>query len=335
MPTKHSAASPKRLAVIGAGISGLACATRLQEAGHAVEVFDKSRGPAGRMSTRRGDDWQADHGAQYFTARDPAFRAEVERWLTAGVAARWQPTLAVLGGSDGHESDPALERFVGVPGMTATARWLAQTVPLTLNATLKSLQVAHGKWYPAFAETLEREIGGFDAVVLAVPSPQALPLLQPIAPALAEIAASAKTVGCWTLMLRYAGPSGLPFDAAFVNSGPLRWVARDSSKPGRQRDPETWVLQASAAWSEAHMEETPEEVAPVLLDAFAAIGAPMPAAWTAHRWRYADNAPALDIGCAWDAASGIGMCGDWLGGGKVQGAWCSGRTLADQILQSL
>jgi predicted NAD/FAD-dependent oxidoreductase len=73
-------------AIIGAGLSGLACATRLHAFGWRVSVFDKSRGPGGRMSTRRGDDWQSDHGAQYFTARDPRFKAEVDRWLAAGVA---------------------------------------------------------------------------------------------------------------------------------------------------------------------------------------------------------------------------------------------------------
>ena len=78
---------PPRVAIIGAGIAGLSCATQLARHGCAVSVFDKSRGPAGRMSTRRGEGWQCDHGAQYFTARSPEFRAEVARWQAAGVSA--------------------------------------------------------------------------------------------------------------------------------------------------------------------------------------------------------------------------------------------------------
>ena len=86
------------IAVVGAGIAGLSCATALQAAGHTVQVFDKSRSVSGRMSTRRdaGEGWQCDHGAQYFTARDPAFAAEVARWQQAGVAALWIPRIAVL-----------------------------------------------------------------------------------------------------------------------------------------------------------------------------------------------------------------------------------------------
>ena len=80
---------PLHYAVIGAGIAGLSCARALAASGVHVTVFDKSRGPGGRMSTRRGEGWACDHGAQYFTARDPLFQAELARWQAAGVAARW------------------------------------------------------------------------------------------------------------------------------------------------------------------------------------------------------------------------------------------------------
>jgi deoxyribodipyrimidine photo-lyase len=52
---------------------------------------------------------------------------------------------------------------------------------------------------------------------------------------------------------------------------------------------------------------------------------------SSHRWRYAD-CHASQHGSVWDAASGIGLCGDWLHGGKVEGAWLSGRHLAASVL---
>ena len=280
------------IVVIGAGIAGLSCATVLQQAGLKVSVFDKSRGAAGRMSTCREGDWQCDHGAQYFTARHPEFRAEVARWQQAGVAGPWLPRLKVVGGTSNHQPDPAVERFVGIPRMTAPGR------------------------------------------LLAVPAPQALPLLKDVAPEMATVAASATMRGCWALMLRFTAPVGLPFDAAFVNEGPLRWISRDNSKPGRA-GPETWLLHASAEWSEAHLEQSADSVAETLLKAFKQLGGPAPQAWTAHRWRYADTEPVLNRGCVWDAGVGLGLCGDWLNGGKVEGAWLSGRRLAQQVLESL
>lgn len=323
--------SNPKVAVIGAGIAGLSCATSLRAAGIDLTLLDKSRGPAGRMSTRRGDDWQCDHGAQYFTARDPAFRAEVARWQHAGVADLWRARIAVLGEAGEHGADFALERFVGVPRMTAPARFLADALPLTVQTTVTEIRPSPDGWWLVSAEH-GLHPKRFDAVLLAVPAPQAVPLLRTTAPGLANLSARANMRGSWALMLRYDAPVALPFDAAFVNSGPLRWIARDSSKPGRPRG-ETWLLHATAEWSEAHIEATPEAVADTLLRAFAELGAPPPEAWTAHRWRYADTEPPLDACHVWDVDRRIGLCGDWLNGGKVEGAWLGGRSLAQDVLQ--
>ncbi|MDP2134534.1 MAG: FAD-dependent oxidoreductase [Sulfuritalea sp.] len=329
-----------RLAVIGAGLAGLSCATALQRAGLEVRVFEKSRGVAGRMSTRRGDGWQCDHGAQYFTARHAEFRTEVARWQQAGVAALWNPRLQVLNGDSLRDRElqqaaitGSLERFVGIPRMTAPARFLADALAVDVETTIIRLQHHGDGWQLCSAE------GGwlaprFDAVLLAVPAPQVVPLLQDAAPEFAALAASAGMRGAWALMLRFAAPLDLPFDAAFVNSGPLRWIARDSHKPGRGA-PETWLLHASAEWSEAHIEDTADAVAAELLEAFRQLGGAAPQVWSVHRWRYADTEPALDIACAWDAQPAVGLCGDWLHGGRVEGAWLSGRELARRVLVSI
>ena len=320
------------LAVIGSGIAGLSCATMLHQAGLEVSLFDKARSPGGRMSTRRSDDWQCDHGAQYFTARHPEFRAEVARWQQAGVADLWAPRLWTFDGDSREHRELTVERFVGTPAMTAPARYLASTLSVQALANIQQIRrQAHG-WQVCSAEYGWLETR-FAAVLLAVPAPQAVPLLHQLAPELAALARSAVMRGCWALMLRFAAPVNLPFDAAFVNQGPLRWIARNSSKPGRSGE-ETWLLHARPEWSEAHLEDDPERVAAALLYAFAQLGGPAPQEWTAHRWRYADTEPPLEEGCAWRPEVGLGLCGDWLNGGKVEGAWLSGRALAERVLRS-
>lgn len=349
------------VAIVGAGLAGLSCAQALRSAGLQVTVLDKSRGVAGRMSTRRGEGWQADHGAQYFTARHPAFAAEVARWMDAGVAAPWTPRIAVLGGDDpqrdvrgslgggasggvGDAGDGGLVRHVGVPRMTSPAQWLAEGLGVRTGHTVQTLQRDGGQWRLDTAEH-GRLPEAFDALVLAMPSPQAEALLRQgwqgldaagaDAHALVNVAAAVTMRGCWALMLRFEAPVDLLFDAAFVNAGPLRWMARDSHKPGRPvpaAGGETWVLHASAEWSEAHIEDTPEAAAEALLDAFAGWGGPRPAAWTAHRWRYADSLPPPPGLRQWVPALGLGLCGDWLAAGKVEGAWLSGHGLAMQVL---
>ena len=334
-----STATPLPIAVVGAGLAGLSCAQALLQAGHTVHVFDKSRGPSGRMSTRRAEDdngpWQCDHGAQYFTARDPAFRAEVARWQQAGVAALWNARLASFDGNAWSTPATPLERFVGTPRMTSPAAWLVQHLGEPALAqwqtTVQRLDHTEGGWSLTSAEH-GLHSPRYSAVLLAVPAPQAVPLLAAVAPADAALAASARMRGSWAVMLRYASPVALPWEGAFINTGPLRWVARDSSKPGRTGQ-ETWLLHASPEWSEAHIEDSAEAVTTALLTAFAALGGPAPLAATAHRWRYADTEPALTQGSWWDAQMRLGLCGDWLHGGKVEGAWLSGRALAQQVLK--
>jgi renalase len=377
-------AVPRRrhVAVIGAGLAGLSCATALHQADVRVTVFDKSRGSSGRMSTRRQDDWQCDHGAQYFTARDPAFQLEVARWQNAGVAELWRPRLHVLNADGATNSASTVQRFVGTPRMTSPAAFLAASLLLRTGCTIEQLQHmpgveddaelhaddhANGEQRAGIRWRLRSKEDGwledvFDAVLVAVPAPQVAPLLlrttaqsdtepslqadsrlqtEPslqLAPgmdALATLAAETNMSGCWTMMLRFTAPSGLatrlPFDAAFVNHGPLRWICSNSNKPGRS-GPETWLLHANPVWSAAHIEQDASTVGPLLVQAFIDLGGIAPDAWTAHRWRHSMAEPALEQVYAWDPALAVGLCGDWINGGKVEGAWLSGRALAQQAL---
>ena len=276
-----------RIAIIGAGMAGLSCAGALQEAGYQVTLFEKSRGPSGRMSTRSSASWQCDHGAQYFTARSPEFRAEVSRWEAAGVAAIWSPRLQVLAGEHAHQRDAELLRFVGLPKMTAPGRWLAAPLTIEPGHSVKQIRRSAEGWQ---LETVEAGwlATQFDSVLLAVPAPQAAPLLAPVAPEMAALASAARMRGCWALMLQFDSTLALPFDAAFVNQGRLRWIARDNSKPGRQ-GPETWLLHATAEWSEARLEDNAKDVEAELVDAFrqacTPIDIPLAQDSSAHRWR--------------------------------------------------
>jgi len=320
------------IAVVGAGMAGLSCATALQHAGYQVSVFDKSRGPGGRMSTRRGEGWQCDHGAQFFTANDPGFRAEVARWERAGVAVPWYPLVKRLDGDGVANRVDPVARFVGAPRMTAPAAMLGSALALYTGQAITALQRDSSGWrLSSDGEALPA--CRFDAVVLALPAPQAAALLRDAAPVYATLSAQVPMAPCWTLMAQYPAPLATGFDAAQVDSGPLRWIARDRTKPGRVGQ-ESWVLQASAAWSAAHIEADAEEVAAALITAFIALGGAPPVQWSAHRWRYATAAAPRTEGCLWDADARLGLCGDWLGGDTVEAAWLSGRKLAHEISAS-
>ena len=336
------------MAVIGAGLAGLSCAEELSGQGHAVWVFDKSRGPSGRASTRRGEEWACDHGAQYFTAEDPAFADEVRRWCEAGVAAPWNPRLHVIGqapsGMRRRAEDAApVRRYVGVPAMTAPARALAARLHLLTQHTIDALQRSEDGWRVRSAEHGWLE-PGFDSVVLALPAPQAQALLHGVHDDLAALAAREPMQPCWTVMAVFDHDPLPQFDAAFVNQTVLSWVCANHRKPHRGGQA-CWVLQAQPAWSRAWLEAQPEAVIDAMLEAFAELGAhDAPRVALAHRWRYARGAleggvpDAYGVGggdqrhrAAWDSTARLGLCGDWLCGGRVEGAWLSGRALAEAL----
>jgi hypothetical protein len=304
-----------RIAIVGAGISGLSCADALIGHDHEIVLFDKGRGPGGRMSTRRvdvqGRTLRFDHGAQYFTARDPAFVAQVLRWESDGVAARWP--------------DAGPDAWVGTPGMNTPAKAVAAAHAVAWETRVDGLEREGEMWRLAGTP----EAGSFDAVVVAVPAEQAGPLLQPFQASFAQLAGRTPSAPCWTAMVAFAEPVRTE-QRVIRGAGPIGWVARDGAKPARN-NAETWLVQASPDWSSEHLEASPQEIAPKLLrllEAALAVPLPPPVHLSAHRWRYARSGPAGGPGALWDDPIRLGACGDWLLAPRVEAAWLSGRRLA-------
>jgi len=309
-----------KIGIIGAGLAGLTAAGELAAAGHDVALFDKARGPGGRMSTRRIETQSGtayfDHGAQYFTARDPGFAAEVARWEAAGVAARWPAAGA--------------EAWVGTPGMNAIIKALAARHDVRWNCRIEAIARDGAGWQIRHSEG----VAALDAVLVAVPAEQVADLIAAHAPEWAALAGATRSQPCWTVMAAFDAPIGC-VDDCLRNAGAIGWAARNSAKPGRT-GPESWVIQGSPDWSAAHLEDAGDAVIAVLLNEFAmATGLALPEllavpdllAVQAHRWRYALSGAAGRT-ALWNETGGLGVCGDWLIGPRIESAWASGRALA-------
>ncbi len=256
------------IAVIGSGISGAVCARELHKAGREVVVFDKGRGPGGRASTRRAPTGSGfDHGAQYFTAKSEAFRRQVGDWTTRGIAAPWEGRFVDLAnGQANPKASGSHTRFVGTPTMSAIVGDLASEGEFRYGVRVGSVDGEPGAW--ELTGAAGEGLGVFEAVVVSAPAPQTAELLAQAAPAIAAQAAGVQMSGCWAVLTAFNEGLGLPFDGAYVTNSALSWAARNSSKPGRELEPETWTLHASPEWSEEHLEDDPMEVVRTLLSAF-------------------------------------------------------------------
>ena len=323
--------SSPRIAVVGAGMAGLACARALHRRGLAPLVLEKSRGLGGRMATRRterGD--RFDHGAQFVTARDPRFAAELLALARAGAARPWAPRLP-----PGSEA-PSHPWWIGTQGMRPLVGPLAEVLDVRLQATVTGLSRHDGRWRLALdgGDGLD----GFDAVAITAPAPQARVLLERAGSQLAAALDAVDTAPCWSLMLAFGAPWALPFDAGRLDDGPVAWLARQASRFGGDDGIDRWVVHASPAWSVEHLECTPDEVVPRLLSALAAqLGTPPPppVVAQAHRWRYAMTTRPLGQSLLADPAAGLWAGGDWCLGARVENAFQSGIALAGSIADAL
>ncbi len=258
--------SQPTVAVVGAGISGLSYARTLADHGLPVTVFEKSRGVGGRMATRRSDNGAAfDHGAQYFTVRDERFQNCVDSWQHAGLVQRWTGRIVSLHDQNKDQDKSSTARFVACPGMNAICRHLAENLDVRTNTRVAPPTRCQGKWL--VSDETGSELGRYDVVIVSAPAPQAGELLQG-SHDLASRASSVRIAGCWALLVQFPARIDLDGDGAFVRDSALSWIARNSSKPGRNPDVETWILHASADWTQCRLEESSEAIQERLLDAF-------------------------------------------------------------------
>jgi len=323
METLHS-----DILIIGAGMAGLACAARLKAERRDLRVLDKGRGPGGRMAARRvkigGEDVSFDHGAQFFTARDPGFQAAVAGWEARGAAARW--VAAEAQGSD--------TAWVGTPGMNGPIRAMSQGLEVHWSTRALSLTRVKARWHVGDGERTFTA----NTVLVAVPAEQASELLAEPAPGLATIPAGVVSEPCWAVMAAFVKPLAIEQDAVRDPDAPIAWAARNSAKPSRTGK-ECWVLHASPARSRELLNLPKEEVASLLLNDFAdhnGIEPVTPIHVAAHRWLYAMPKPvpssASGEPARFDAAAQIGIAGDYLHSPRVEGAWISGTALAKAVI---
>jgi hypothetical protein len=317
------------IAVIGAGIAGLACAVELARADAKVTVFERSRGLGGRLGTRRQGNFAFDHGAQFVTARSRSFVKYVEIACRAGAAASWKPRILE---DDRAWEAPIDDWHVGMPGMSAFVRPLTRTVNLQTGVSVHELLQGQRGW--ELQTDSGRQSFIFDAVAVAVPAPQALSLLGPHGRAFRHLA-DVRMAPCWTGMIAFERPIDAGADARRWTRGPLTWAACDSSKPQRPGGPQCWVVHSSPAWSREHLDADAQEAARLLLREFAAalgMTLPPPVFLLAHRWRHALVEQPLGLPCLVDEEIAAGACGDWCIAPRVEAAYESGRTLAHSLL---
>ncbi len=330
-------ADPPRVAVIGAGIAGLACARILRRAGLPVVLFDKGRAEGGRLCGKRFEDSiRADCGCPALRLpQHPVAARRIEDLLEEGVLAPWSTAAA-----DGTAGDPDGEGeraplLVGVPSMRAVATRLAEGAEIRRSCRIEAVTVTRGGFRLRHAAGEE---GPFDWLLVAVPAPQAAALLAGLAPEIAARLSGVRFDPCLAAAFRFADGTALPpFERLAFDEGPVSLVVNEAAKPGRPPAPVVSVF-ASPAFSLARLETPVAEIAGLLhgpvRERLGGIW-PEPAAAIGHRWRFARVVRPLGCDCLVDVDRRIGVAGDGIRGEGVASALLSGEALAGRLLGHL
>ena len=321
----------KNIAIIGAGLSGVSCARSLRGT-HKVTIFDKSRGVAGRMSTRYVEAFEFDHGAQYFTARDPKFRTLILEAVSRGEVAPWVGrTLYLKGGT--YVPDTGGARFVGVPRMNSFVKHFAAGLGVQLGVRITGLTPKGEHWVLSDEKGIEH--GPFDEVVFAIPAPQALALLPDDFAHMSQVRAAKMDV-CFALMLGFDKKLAIKWASLRLDHPIVNWMAVNSSKPGRGHG-EALVIHTAPDWSNLHASRDREWVERSILDAASDIlgfDVKDNSQTGLHRWLYASSASSPNKTHFRDSETGLSVCGDWCLGGRVENAFLSGTAVAEEILSA-
>lgn len=318
--------SRPRIAIIGSGISGLRLAQLLSPRAE-VTVFEKSRGMGGRMSTRRADQFQFDHGAQYFTARGADFQQFLAPHIEDGTVAAWHPRLTSFGGATPEWTAP---RYVAVPGMNALCKAMAREMQVLRDTRIADFERTGSHWH--LHSTAGKVFGPFDWVFSSAPAEQTATLMPACFSGASDVQ-GARMLGCYSLMLGFESAPDLNWDAATVRHGPLAWIAINSTKPGRSAGFSV-LCQSSNEWAEKHIEADPDTVRDMLAQAAQDItGLAIDQAQyvSVHKWRFAKVERPATAPFLLDRENRLAAFGDWCGAGRVEVGFDSATALAHEL----
>jgi renalase len=326
----------KKIAIIGAGLSGLTAGHILKDQSH-VTLFEKARGVSGRMSTRWAEPYFFDHGTQFFKAKTNEFKKFIAPMIQQGVIKPWDAHVAqfenkkMINKGQWGKSEP---HYVGTPGMNAVAKHIAQDLNVQLGTCVQSISKSNDKW--TLYDDQDHPLGEYDWLISAIPPEQAAKLLPTTLPFHTQLS-QVKMQGCYTLMLGFEEPLSLKFDAAFIQDEDISWVAVNNSKPNREKG-FSLLIHSSNHWADEHMDDNRDDVMAYLCQQSSRIlGQNLDKAEhkAIHGWRFANIEKQTGATHFIDVNQKISVCGDWFIKGHVEAAFTSGFESAHRILKLL
>jgi predicted NAD/FAD-dependent oxidoreductase len=319
----------KKVAIIGAGISGLTLATYLQKQDFTLTIFDKGRGVGGRMSSRRTNWGYLDHGTQYFNIVSPEFQTFIEQYPL--IIQPWPGNFAIWANGQLTEDISPKTKYVPLKAMNNLCKAIASESKLDIHLKTRIIKLEKRATWTLIDEN-NQQYRDFELVILTAPPAQTADLLVPHTP-IAEEIRTIKMLPCYSLILIPETPVKLPSNGIQFEHPILGWLSVNESKPARENNGGL-VIQSNFDWAKENLGRNREEVANILQKTVSELFQLNLARLnyqSLHLWRYALPLEANNHRYFWCPDTNLGVCGDWCLSGKVESAFLSAYSLAQKL----
>ena len=326
----------KNIAIIGSGLSGITIASELKKKFN-VEIFEKSRGVGGRMSTRKELPFIFDHGAQFFKITTTDFMNFVSELLSERVILPWKFKLAHFEGVKLTKINIIQNKdnfFVGVPNMDSIVKYLSKKIDVIINTKIEKIIKKKNDWF--LYDQNNKSYGKYDWVILTLPAEQSKELITKkisFFPLLKKI----KMKSCFSLMVGMNEPLNLNYNAAVIKDTDIAWLAENNSKPSRPKK-YCLLINSSYDYGAKNINSSKTKIITHLLDTTSKLinrNIPKSAIVKLHQWRYVEAENYPNDNYFIDPKNKIGVCGDWFINSRVEGAFISASKLSEELVKYL
>ncbi len=300
--------------IVGAGISGLVLARRLESAGLTVLILEKSKGVGGRIATRRDGSATYDHGAQFYKVSNQAAWEIDHIWSREKLAKTWfQVENSIFKCADG--------------GMTRLAKHLAQN----LNIVLEQKVISISKTNEVRCES--GRIFKSKHIFVSSPLPQTLDILRASQIQYPKELESINYASALVGLFEVTSTSGLLEKIKYLQNinGDIFSISNQLSKNVSLCLAYTVAMQP--AWSQKHFADTDVENLQKIADAFSGHLKTIDSSFTIKKqqikkWRFSHpithhSTPYTVVG----PSKNIFLLGDAFGGASLRGAVSSAEAI--------
>ena len=316
--------------VIGSGISGSTIANLLSKK-HSVDLFDKARGPGGRASFKRLDEFKGfDHGTQYISPKTPAFKRFIKKLIKEKVLKRWGGKHLFLNQLVKEKKNHT--KIIGCKGNNDISKYLLKGINCYFQNELKKIDYKQKRWILTFSDG-QKKI--YEKLILTCPFPQLVKLSKRFIKN-SFINKKVKMDANITVMI-ITKKNNKNISSYFFDNKILGWAAKENSKKRFKSNLDFWTLQSTYSWANKRINKNRENKnlnSKILINQFFKLSGIKKSKILfslTHGWKYSSNSTPLKIKSYWNSSLNLGVCADWFVGPRLESGWISANDLYNKI----